>query len=96
MAVNGEGEQGPLKHGGKVAGALIVSGVVLLDLFKRFSQLKHSCELMLAVITAEARASEMADFAILVLKLDLIGLAALNDDIATAPVEADIDTLFSM
>ena len=86
LAVDSKGKQRTLGDGSKIAGALIFFRIMLVDQFQGFPELKHSCELMLAGIAAEAVADQIADFTIPVFKLHGVGFAALHDGIAVATV----------
>ena len=59
---------------------------MLVDQFQGFPELEHGSKLVLAGVTTEAVADQVADFTIPVLKLHGVGFAAFNDGIAVATI----------
>ena len=79
LPINRNREQSSLEHSGEIIGPLMQIRIVLFDQLQCLSELKHCCKLVFAVVATEAGTGQIADLAIAVFELHLVGFAAFND-----------------
>ena len=90
LTVYSECKQRTLVHCCEVACALIFIRVVLFDWLKRLLKLQHCSEFVLAIVTAEARANQLADFTVTIFELHLVVFAAFHNGIALCAIDMNL------
>lgn len=87
LPINRNREQSSLEHSGEIIGPLMQIRIVLFDQLQCLSELKHCCKLVFAVVATEAGTGQIADLAIAVFELHLVGFAAFNDSKTMSAVD---------
>ena len=87
------GHKSVLAQSREVTGSRIPVIVVLLDHLQRLTELEHGCELVLAAISAEAIADQIADFTVNVVEFDLVCFRTCNNGLAVNAVEVNVGDL---